>query len=79
MSSAGQVIAAANAARRTLRICNLGPDPVAIGAAGLTWAQRCIVLLAGDVWVEDRGGNLAWSGICEAGKNASVTWQGVNA
>jgi hypothetical protein len=79
VTSAGQVVAAANAARRALRISNLGPDPVAIGPAGITWANRCIVLLAGDVWVEDRGANLAWSAICEATKTASVTWQGVTA
>jgi hypothetical protein len=79
VTSAGQVVAAANPARRALRICNLGPDPVAIGPAGATWAQRCVVLPVGDVWVEDRGANLAWSGICDAGKTASVTWQGVTA
>jgi hypothetical protein len=52
---------------------------VAIGPAGLTWAKRVIVLDVGDVWIEDRGANLAWSAICDAAKTASVTWQGITA
>ena len=73
------LIAAADANRRAIRFCNLGPDPVALGPAGLTWAQRVIVLEVGDVWVEDRAANLAWSGITDAAKSASVTWQGITA
>ena len=76
---AAVAIAAANANRRALRICNLGPDPLAIGPVGMTWAQRVIVLLAGDVWIEDRGANLAWSGITDAALTATATWQGVTA
>jgi hypothetical protein len=73
------VVAAADATRRALRFHNLGPDPVAIGAAGITWANRVIVLEPGDVWIEDRAANLAWSAITDAAKAASVTAQGVNA
>lgn len=73
------VVAAADANRRAIRMCNLGPDPVSVGPAGLTWAQRVIVLDVGDVWIEDRGANLAWSAITDAGDTASVTWQGVTA
>lgn len=76
---AAAVIAAADATRRAVRFANLGPDPVSIGPAGLTWAQRVIVLNAGDVWVEERAANLAWSGITDAAKAASVTWQGITA
>lgn len=78
----GPVIAAvlaANANRRAARFMNLGPDPVAIGAPGLTWATRTVVLDVGDVWLEDRGANLAWSAITDAGKAASVTAQEVTA
>lgn len=71
------VLVAANANRRALRVANLGPDPVAIGSAGITWARRVIVLEAGDVWIEDRAANLAWSGITDAAKAASVTVQEV--
>lgn len=72
-------IATANAARKQLRITNLGPDPVAVGLAGLTWAARCIVLEVGDTWKEDRAANLAWHAITDTGKSASVTWQGIEA
>jgi hypothetical protein len=74
------VIAAADATCRELRIYNIGPDPVMIGpATGLAWAKRTIVIEAGDVWVETRGPNLAWSGICDTAKTASVTFQRVQA
>lgn len=79
VTSAGQVIRAADANRRELRFANLGPDPVAIGPVGQTWAQRCIVIQPGDIWIESRGANLAWSGVCDAAQTASVTAQGVNA
>lgn len=76
---AGVVIAVADATRRELRFTNLGPDPVALGGAGQTWANRCLVLEVGDTWVEDRAANLAWSGVTDAGKAASVTTQRVTA
>ncbi len=76
---AAVVVAAASANRRALRFTNLGPDPVALGAAGITWANRCIVLDVGDTWVEERAANLAWSAITDAAKTASVTRQEVTA
>ncbi len=71
------VVAAADANRRELRFQNLGPDPVALGPAAMTWAQRVIVLQPGDIWTETRAANLAWSAITDAAKAASVSWQGV--
>lgn len=79
VTPAGAVLAAANASRRELRLTNFGPDPVAIGPAGQTWANRAIVLEVGDSWIEDRGANLAWSGIVGAGKSAVVGFQGLTA
>jgi hypothetical protein len=73
------VVATANASTRSLRFTNIGTDPCAIGAAGITWAARCIVLNPGDTLVEDRAANLAWSAICATGLTASVTVQRVNA
>lgn len=67
----------ANANRRAVRFTNLGPDPVAIGGAALTWAKRVIVLELGDTWNEERAANLAWSGITNAGLSASITVQEV--
>lgn len=73
------VVAAANASTRALRFFNAGPDPVALGGAGITWANRCLVLNVGDVLVEDRAANLAWSAVTDAGRMASVTVQRINA
>ena len=70
-------LVAANPARRGLRFTNVGADPVALGFTGITWAKRCIVLNAGDTWIEDRAANLAWAAICDAAKAASVTVQEV--
>ncbi len=77
VTSAGAVLVTANAARRRVRFFNLGPDPVALGPAGATWAQRVLVVPAGQGWNETDAANLAWSGITDAGKTASVTVQGI--
>lgn len=66
-------ILAADADRRQIIFTNLGPDPVTLGSAGMTWAKRCIVLNINDSYLDDRAANLAWYGICDAGKTASVT------
>lgn len=79
VTDAGAVVLAADATRKAARFCNIGAAPVALGAAGITWAARCIVLNPGDVWIEERAANLAWSAITAAGTAASVTAQGVNA
>lgn len=77
VTSAGAPLVAANASRRSLRFTNLGPDPVALGFTGITWAKRCIVLNSGDSYIEDRAANLAWAAVCDATKTASVTVQEV--
>lgn len=71
------VVVAANANRRALRVTNLGPDPVALGAAGITWATRCVMLYPEETWIEDRAANLGLSGITDAAKSANVTVQEV--
>lgn len=77
VTSAGANIASAAPARRALRFSNIGASPVAIGAPGLTWANRCIVLNPGDIYLEDIAPNLAWFGICDAAQTTSVTAQEV--
>ncbi|MBB1073642.1 hypothetical protein HUU62_04365 [Rhodoferax sp. 4810] len=77
VTSAGAALVAANAARRGLRITNIGTDQCAIGFTGLTWAKRCLILASGDSWVEERAANLAWYAITDAAKTASVTVQEV--
>lgn len=78
MGAAAAQIIAANANRLELRITNLGTVPVAVGAAGITWASRCIVLQPGDTWVEAKGAALAWHGITETAAS-SVTVQELRA
>lgn len=72
-------VMAANAARKAARFTNVGTDAVALGATGITWAKRCIVLEPGDVWSEDSAANLQWFAICDAAKTASVNVQEVMA
>lgn len=77
VGAAGAALVVANAARRELRFTNIGPDPVALGAPGLTWAQRAVILYPGDTWVENRAANLAWSAITDAAGAATVGMQQV--
>lgn len=72
-------VMAANAARKAARFTNVGTDAVALGATGITWAKRCIVLEPGDVWSEDSAANLQWFAICDTAKTASVNVQEVMA
>lgn len=67
----------ADVTRRSVRFHNQGANPVAIGGAGLTWAKRAIVVQPGDIWIEDRAGNLALYAICDAGQATTVGVQGV--
>lgn len=71
-----QLVAAA-VKRKAARFTNIGTDAVALGATGLTWAKRCIVINPGDTWTEDDAANLKWVGITDAGDSASVTVQEV--
>jgi len=77
VTDTGAALVSANANRRGLRFTNIGTDPVTIGFTGITWAKRCIVLNAGDTWVEERAANLAWAADCDTAKTASVTVQEV--
>lgn len=66
-------ILAADATRRQIVFTNIGVDDCALGALGITWAKRCVIIKSGDSYVEDRAANLAWYGICDAAKTASIT------
>ena len=55
-----------------ISFCNRGPDPVAIGAPGLTWASRVYELAVGDILERTTGANLAWVAICNTGNTATV-------
>jgi hypothetical protein len=66
-------LVAANANRIELEIYNAGPDPVAVGGAGIAWSKACSPLMAGDTRFETTAPNVAWYAICATGNTASVT------
>lgn len=74
-SDVAATLVAADATRLEMVVFNQGPDPVALGMAGLTWAKRAIVIDAGDTWVEQRAASQGWKVITAAGGAASVTVQ----
>lgn len=79
VTDAGAVLIAANPLRKSARFNNIGTSAVVIGAAGITWAKRVIVLQPGDAYFEAHGANLSWSAITDVAPNnsASVTVQEV--
>jgi hypothetical protein len=77
--AAAVAILAANANRLEYRATNNGADPVAIGAPGITWANRALILAPGDTWIETKGAALAWEAICDAAKTASLNIQELTA
>lgn len=77
VGAGGAALLAANSLRKAARFFNIGPDPVAIGTTGQTWAKRAIVLNMGDGWSEEAGANVAWTAITNTATAASVTAQEV--
>lgn len=75
-TTAGVALVGANANRRELRMFNIGPNAVAIGPTGQTWANRAIVLEVGDMWIETKSANLEWACVTGTG-TASVGVQAV--
>lgn len=73
VGSVAVLLAAENPSRIELEFYNVSGDPFAYGASGITWANRCTPLEVGDSRIQTAGANLAWYGICGAGKTASVT------
>ena len=78
VTDASGLMIEANPLRKSLRICNLGANPIAIGGAGISWANRCIVIFSGDTFFEDRAPHLAWFAVSEAGKASTVAMQELN-
>lgn len=68
-------VVTADATRLEVVFYNQGPDPVALGMPGITWAKRAIVLNAGDAWIEARAAAQHWQAITDAAKAATVTVQ----
>lgn len=65
-------LSVADATRVELRVTNTGANPCALGAPGITWANRAIVLNPGDTWIETRASARAWHAICATGLATTV-------
>lgn len=70
------VFAAADDARRSLRIKNTGAVDVAVGGAGVAFATAAVVLMPGELWVESEGAGAAWYAVTESAAG-SLAVQGV--
>lgn len=79
ITAAFSAIVALNVNRVSLRMTNTGGNVVALGAAGLTFANGAILLQPGDTWIEERAANLAWGGICGAALASTIAFQEVTA
>lgn len=75
VTAAASVFLAAAVARRGFRIKNVGANPVAIGGAGLTFANAAVVIQSGETWNENEAPGAAWSAICDTGLASSLNIQ----
>lgn len=73
---AGAVVAA-SATRRGLRLRNVGDNPVAMGGAGVTYANAVVLIQPGEIWNENEAPGAAWYAICDAGKASTLNIQTV--
>lgn len=75
VTAAAGVFLAAAPTRRGFRIRNTGDNPVAIGGAGITFANAAVVLQAGETWNENEAPGAAWSCLCDAGLASNLNIQ----
>lgn len=69
------VLVAAAAGRRGLRVRNVGANAVAIGGAGVTFANAAVVIQPGETWNENEAAPAAWSAICDAALASTLNVQ----
>lgn len=67
VTDAGVLVQLANVNRLEVRVSNAGANPVALGAAGLVFANAANVLQPGDFWLETKAAALELHAICGAG------------
>lgn len=60
------VLLAADADRREFRVRNMGAERVALGGAGVVFADAPIILAPGEMWIESGAPAAAWYVIAEA-------------
>lgn len=66
VGAAAGVLLAASATRRGFRATNVGANPVAIGGAGVTFANAAVVIQPGATWNENEAPGAAWYATCAA-------------
>lgn len=74
MPDGGTVGKAFDSSRRT-SIKNVGANPVAIGGAGLTFANAAVLGQTGETWNESEAAGAAWSAMCDAGLASTLNIQ----
>lgn len=63
VGTAATALVAASATRRAVRFYNAGTADVYLGGSGVTTANGCIKIAAGQSWFEDDAPGAAWYGI----------------
>jgi hypothetical protein len=75
VNDAAALMLAAGAARRGVRVKNMGANPVALGGAGIVFSNAVVLLQPGETWNENEAPGAAWYCICEAGMASTVNIQ----
>lgn len=67
------LLAAASAARKSIRVFNAGAADVYLGSSGVTMVNGAVRLKSGDIWIEDDAAAAGWYGISgTAGQDVRV-------
>lgn len=69
------VMLAASATRRGFRVKNNGANAVAIGGAGIVFADAVVLIQPGETWNENEAPGAAWYAICDAAAASSLNIQ----
>ena len=77
VTAAVSVLLAAAPARRSIRLRNVGASAIAIGGAGLTYANAAVIIQPGETWIESDAPGAAWYCICDAGLSSKFNIQTV--
>ena len=77
VTAVAAVFLPASATRRGFRVKNVLESPIAIGGAGLTFANAAVLIQPGETWLESEAPGAAWSAICDAGMASTLNIQTV--
>ncbi len=71
-------LTAGNPARRGLRVKNVGADVVALGGAGIVFANAVVLIQPGETWNESEAPGAVWYCICDAGLVSTLNIQSIS-